>query len=98
MIEFQNITATYKKDVGVFDISFKVESGELVFLMGPTGAGKSTVLKTIYRALDINKGKLIIDGQNISSLKKYHIPLLRQKIGMIFQDYKFSLYFQITRP
>ena len=88
MIEFQNITATYKKDVGVFDISFKVESGELVFLMGPTGAGKSTVLKTIYRDLDINKGKLIIDGQNISSLKKYQIPLLRQKIGMIFQDYK----------
>jgi len=88
MIEFRNITATYKKDVGVFDISFKVEPGELVFLMGPTGAGKSTVLRTIYRAINIDNGQLFVDGEDISSITKSKIPLVRQKIGMIFQDFK----------
>ena len=88
MIEFQKVTATYKKDVGVFDISFQVDAGEMVFLMGPTGAGKSTVLKAIYRGMEINKGKVILDSENISALSRYKIPKIRQKIGMIFQDFK----------
>ena len=61
MIEFKNVTATYSKDIGVFDISFKINKGEMVFLMGPTGAGKSTILKTIYREILIDKGKIILD-------------------------------------
>ena len=88
MIEFQKVTATYKKDVGVFDISFQVDAGEMVFLMGPTGAGKSTVLKAIYRGMQIDRGKIIIDGEEISTLTKHKIPKIRQKIGMIFQDFK----------
>ena len=88
MIEFQKVTATYKENVGIFDISFKVDSGEMVFLMGPTGAGKSTVLKAIYRGMEINKGKIVIDNEEISTLSKYKVPKLRQKIGMIFQDFK----------
>ena len=88
MIKFQKVTATYKKDVGVFDISFQVDAGEMVFLMGPTGAGKSTVLKAIYRGMEINQGNIIIDGEDISSLSRYKIPKIRQKIGMIFQDFK----------
>ena len=88
MIEFKKVTATYKKDVGVFDISLKVEPGEMVFLMGPTGAGQSTVLRAIYKGIDLSKGKIMIDNQDISKLSKYQIPLLRRKIGMIFQDFK----------
>ena len=88
MIEFQKVTATYKKDIGVFDISFQVDAGEMVFLMGPTGAGKSTVLKAIYRGMEINTGKIVIDGEDISALSRYKIPRIRQKIGMIFQDFK----------
>ena len=88
MITFQKVTATYKKDIGVFDISFQVDAGEMVFLMGPTGAGKSTVLKAIYRGMEINTGKIVIDGEDISALSRYKIPRIRQKIGMIFQDFK----------
>ena len=88
MIEFQKVTATYKKGVGVFDISFKVDASEMVFLMGPTGAGKSTVLKAIYRGMEVNQGIIIIDGEDISALSRYKIPKIRQKIGMIFQDFK----------
>ena len=88
MIEFNDVTATYKENIGIFNITFKIEPGEMVFLMGPTGAGKSTVLKAIYSAIDINKGDITIDGHSILSLSRYQIPLIRQKIGMIFQDYK----------
>ena len=88
MIEFKQVTATYTKDIGIFDISFKVDKGEMVFLMGPTGAGKSTILKTIYRDVLIDSGNIILDGKDISKSSNYQIPLIRQKIGMIFQDFK----------
>ena len=56
MIEFKNVTATYTKNFGIFDISFKLNKGEMVFLMGPTGAGKSTVLKALYRDILLDSG------------------------------------------
>ena len=88
MIEFQNVTATYDGNIGIFDISFKVNKGEMVFLMGPTGAGKSTVLKSIYHGITVTKGKIILDKQNIANISSRKVPLIRQKIGMIFQDFK----------
>ena len=88
MLEFQKVTATYKKNTGIFDISFELKAGEMIFLMGPTGAGKSTVLKAVYSAIKINAGKIIIDGMDLTKIKQYQIPFLRQKIGMIFQDFK----------
>ena len=62
MIKFEKVTATYKENIGIFDISFQVDPGEMVFLMGPTGAGKSTVLKAIYRGLEIYTGQIFIDN------------------------------------
>ena len=89
MIKFENVTATYKKNIGIFNISFDVNPGDLVFIMGPTGAGKSTVLKTIYKDMNINSGKIIIDNKNISDSNSVSsISVLRRKIGMIFQDFK----------
>ena len=88
MLEFQKVTATYKQDIGIFDISFTLDAGEMIFLMGPTGAGKSTVLKAVYAAIKINSGKIIIDNEDLTSVSKYKIPLVRQKIGMVFQDFK----------
>ena len=57
MLKFQKVTATYKEDIGIFDISFNLDAGEMIFLMGPTEAGKSTVLKAVYAAIKIDKGK-----------------------------------------
>ena len=88
MIKFENVTATYTKNVGVFNLSFHIPKGELVFLMGPTGAGKSTVLRTIYRDISINDGTLLINGQDVDKIRKRHIPYFRRKIGMVFQDYR----------
>ena len=88
MIEFKKVTATYRKNIGIFDISFKVHKGELIFLMGPTGAGKSTVLKAIYKDVPITDGSLYINGEDIRKTPKRLIPKFRRKIGMIFQDYR----------
>tara|TARA_Y100001970_G_C14161729_1_gene818945 strand:+ start:259 stop:909 length:651 start_codon:yes stop_codon:yes gene_type:complete len=89
MIQFDNVTATYKKNVGIFNISFKVKKGDMVFIMGPTGAGKSTILKTIYKDMLIDSGKIILDKDDISSINSnMHTSSIRRDIGMIFQDFK----------
>ena len=91
MIELNNITAKYTEDSGVFNLNFHVKKGELVFLMGPTGSGKSTVLNVINKKVKINQGTLIIDEQDVTEIKRREIPSYRRKIGMIFQDYKLIL-------
>ena len=68
MIKFENVTSTYKKNIGIFNISFEVEPGEMIFIMGPTGAGKSTVLKTIYKDASIDSGRILVDNKNISNI------------------------------
>tara|TARA_Y100000768_G_scaffold348164_1_gene296924 strand:+ start:2808 stop:3455 length:648 start_codon:yes stop_codon:yes gene_type:complete len=88
MIRFNNVTATYPNGSGIYDISFEVNKSEMLFLMGPTGSGKSTLLKAIYKGISIDSGELYVDNENISSLQKAKIPLLRRRIGMIFQDFK----------
>jgi|TARA_B100001175_G_scaffold193222_1_gene163910 cell division transport system ATP-binding protein len=89
MIKFENVTATYKKNIGIFNISFEVNPGELVFIMGPTGAGKSTILKTIYKDILIDSGKILLDKKEISnSNSDLSISNTRSQIGMIFQDFK----------
>ena len=89
MIQFDNVTATYKKNIGIFNISFKVKKGDMVFIMGPTGAGKSTILKTIYKDMFIDSGKIILDKEDISSTNSnMHTSGIRRDIGMIFQDFK----------
>ena len=88
MIKFENVTAAYTKNVGVFNLSFHIPKGELVFLMGPTGAGKSTVLRAIYRDISITDGTLLINGEDVGKIRRRHVPRFRRKIGMVFQDYR----------
>tara|TARA_B100001142_G_C14338619_1_gene656915 strand:+ start:607 stop:1287 length:681 start_codon:yes stop_codon:yes gene_type:complete len=88
IIVFDNVSAVYKDGVGIFDISFNLKEGEFVFLMGPTGSGKSTILRSVYMDVSTNQGRILYNGKNLSNLKKRQIPNLRRGIGMIFQDYK----------
>ena len=89
MIQFENVTATYKKNVGIFNISFKVKTGDMVFIMGPTGSGKSTILKTIYKDMFVESGKIIIDKEDITAINSsMHTSNVRKNIGMVFQDFK----------
>ncbi|HID57177.1 TPA: ATP-binding cassette domain-containing protein, partial [Candidatus Poribacteria bacterium] len=89
MIQFYNVNMEYKKGVKVLhDVSFHVDKGEFVFLVGPSGAGKTTVLRLIYRDLIPTSGEIIVVGKNLSRMKSSQIPYLRRRIGMVFQDFK----------
>jgi len=88
LIKFENVTATYAEKIGIFNLTFHIPKGELIFLMGPTGAGKSTVLRTIYKDVPIIEGSLYINGEDVGNIRRRHVPFFRRKIGMVFQDYR----------
>ena len=88
MVEFKNISFSYSKDSGVYDIDLKVDCSEFCFLVGPTGSGKSSLLKMIYFDILPSEGEIDVLGYNSKKTKKNKIHKLRKKIGVIFQDYK----------
>ena len=88
MVEFKNISFSYSKDSGVYDIDLKVDDREFCFLVGPTGSGKSSLLKMIYFDILPSEGEIDVLGYNSKKTKKNSIHKLRKKIGVIFQDYK----------
>jgi cell division transport system ATP-binding protein len=70
------------------DINFDIEKGEFVFLVGRTGSGKSSLLKTLYADLPLRLGQIKVAGFNIREIKTSEVPLLRRKLGIIFQDFQ----------
>ncbi len=69
------------------EVNLKIGKGEFVYLVGKTGSGKSSFLKTLYGALNLNKGKALICGENLSELNWKNLSKLRRKLGIIFQDF-----------
>ena len=102
MVEFKNISFSYSKDSGVYDIDLKVDDNEFCFLVGPTGSGKSSLLKMIYFDILPSEGEIDVLGYNSKKTKKNRIHKLRKKIGVIFQDYKLlkqrTVYENISLP
>nr|WP_204614930.1 cell division ATP-binding protein FtsE [Desulforadius tongensis] len=89
MIHFYNVTKTYDNGVkALSDITLRIRKGEFVFLVGPSGAGKSTLMKMIYREELPTRGQVMFNGRNVVRLRSREIPLLRRKIGMVFQDFR----------
>lgn len=82
-------TSIYQEDQAVLNsISFKIEKGEFVYLVGRTGSGKSSLLKTLYADLELRSGAVDVAGFDIRKIKTSEIPYLRRKIGIIFQDFQ----------
>src|SRR3990170_8151648 len=88
MIEFKNVSKSFGSIKALADISFKVANGEFVFITGPSGAGKTTLLKLILREILPDSGQIVFDGADIVGLSQEEVPHLRQKIGVVFQDFK----------
>jgi cell division transport system ATP-binding protein len=70
------------------DVNFEIEKSEFAFLVGRTGSGKSSLLKTFYADLPLRLGDISVAGFNIRDIKSHEVPLLRRKIGIIFQDFQ----------
>ncbi|MDD2308725.1 MAG: cell division ATP-binding protein FtsE [Desulfuromonadaceae bacterium] len=89
MIQLHNVSLAYQQDASALNnIDLNIGKGEFVFLTGPSGAGKTSLLRLLYGALTPNSGQVLIDGQNITRISRSQIPLLRRSIGVVFQDFK----------
>nr|WP_244269787.1 cell division ATP-binding protein FtsE [Caldanaerovirga acetigignens] len=89
IIEMVGVSKIYPGGcVALRDINVKIEKGEFVFLVGPTGAGKSTFLKLLFREELPTRGQIFINGKNITRLKPKEVPYLRRRLGVVFQDFR----------
>lgn len=89
MIEFKHVCKAYDKGVQTInDLNLKIEDGEFVFIVGTSGAGKTTLFKLLLKETEATSGSIIVGGVDISRMKKRHIPRYRRRFGVVFQDFR----------
>jgi cell division transport system ATP-binding protein len=89
IVELRNATVIYPGGhIGLERASLEVTRGEFTFLVGPTGCGKSTFIKTLIREVEPAEGQVLIAGRDIATLSAKRIPYLRRRVGTVFQDFK----------
>lgn len=89
VIHFEHVSKNYQKGIAALDdISFSIEKGEFVFIVGNSGSGKSTLLKLMLREISPTKGKVFVAGKELSRLHRYQVSKYRRSIGVVFQDFR----------
>ncbi|HEY9792195.1 MAG TPA: cell division ATP-binding protein FtsE [Candidatus Obscuribacterales bacterium] len=88
MIRLQNVWKEYGGRPALANINLHIGLGEFAFLVGPSGAGKSTLMRLLYREETPDRGSVMIGGVNLTKLSPRQVPLLRRRLGIVFQDYK----------
>lgn len=88
IINLNNIPVYQKNILVLSEVSLQVNKGEFVYLIGKTGSGKSSLLKMLYADLPVLEGEAEVAGFNLCKLKRKHIPFLRRKLGVVFQDFQ----------
>ena len=89
MIEMKNVYKEYSHGVMAVDgLTVNIDAGEFVYIVGASGAGKSSFIKMMYREELATKGEVLIEGKNVTDMKLKDVPFLRRDIGVIFQDFK----------
>ncbi|HEU4641641.1 MAG TPA: cell division ATP-binding protein FtsE [Gemmatimonadaceae bacterium] len=89
MIRFSHVTKKYPRTgLALNDVSFRIAKGEFAFLTGPSGAGKSTILKLVFMEERPTSGEVRVSGMLSSSIRRREIPLLRRRLGIVFQDFR----------
>lgn len=89
MIVFDNVTISYPSGGhAVEQISFAVGEGEFVVIEGHSGAGKTTLMRALIKDIPIRSGKIVVEGDDLAKISRKNLPLLRRKIGVVFQDFK----------
>ena len=89
MIVFEAVTKVYEPAVmALSDVTFLIEKGEFVFVVGASGSGKSTLVRLLLKELEPTEGKIVVGGRDLGRLKRSKIPMLRRNVGCVFQDFK----------
>jgi cell division transport system ATP-binding protein len=89
MIAFDGVTKIYEPNVAALsDVSFVIEKGEFVFVVGASGSGKSTVIRLLLKEIEPTSGRIIVAGRDLGRLKGPKVPQLRRNMGCVFQDFK----------
>jgi len=89
VIHFDHVTKAYQKGIHALnDISFSINKGEFVFIVGTSGSGKSTLIRLMLREISPSKGKVFVAGRELSRLRRYQISKFRRSIGVVFQDFR----------
>ncbi len=89
MIVLQDVVKVYENGTKALDdVNLIIEKGEFVFLVGPSGAGKTTITKLLMREENVTSGHVYVDGEDVTLLREDDIPYLRRKIGVVFQDFR----------
>jgi cell division transport system ATP-binding protein len=89
MIVFESVTKIYEPDVlALNDVTFHIDKGEFVFVVGASGSGKSTLVRLLLKELDASTGKIVVGGRDLARLKRTKVAMLRRNIGCVFQDFK----------
>lgn len=89
MIQFIDVSQSFPNGtIGLKNINLRISKGEFVYIVGPSGAGKSTFTRLILKEYPIQKGKILVDGQDIKRLRGRKLAFYRRKIGFIYQDYR----------
>lgn len=88
MLEFKNVTKRFGQIIALQDVSFQIEDGEFVLVIGPSGAGKTSILRLVMHEFAPTEGEIYLDDIAIHNLKRGQVPKLRQQVGAVFQDFK----------
>ncbi len=88
MIKFVDISKTYNGVKALNNVNLEIPKGTFTFLVGPTGSGKSTLIKLLYREELASDGQLLVFGKDIEKVARKEVPFLRQQTGVVFQDFK----------
>lgn len=88
MLEFKEVTKRFGDITALENASFRIDDGEFVLFIGPSGAGKTTILRLLVREFAPSEGEIFLDDLPIHELRKREIPNLRQQVGAVFQDFK----------
>src|SRR5438874_6678877 len=89
VVEFRDVTKLYDGgSVGIDRVSMRIGRGEFVFLVGPTGCGKSTCIRLLMKEIEAQDGEILISGHELRSMPRKKVPRLRRNIGVVFQDFK----------
>lgn len=88
VVHIEHLSYAFGRSWALQDVSFRIESGDFLFLTGPSGAGKTTLLRILHGSLPVQRGRAHIAGFHLNELKRGHVPKLRRNVSVVFQDFK----------